>query len=420
MGICAGTGWDSAAALDRRGASRDGLDAHIPGVCQNRLLEDRRLRGRALRPPGQLDSAALDGIATLFDQQLYPIDTTAFGNESDIDANGVVMVLMTNTVNKLVTRAQCSAGFVAGFFFGADLDPQFQNDSRSNKGEIFYSIVADPAGVLSCAHPVTDVKQFVPVTFIHEFQHMISFNQHVLIRKGAGEVLWLNEGLSHYAEELGGRSYAAFPNATITNCDRATIECSFYIGDLLDAYDYMDAISTHYLLPTAGIGTLAERGAQWLFVRYVLDRYAPGNTVADWNTVTRSLDATAQTGAQNVATVTGDPFATIVTRWALAIYATDRPGIPAELQYDSWNLHTVYFSLNAQRPDAFQKPYPLSPLMFPAQTIGLLGSLHAGSGLFFDATQSANDPGFTISFTAPTGAPISAAMGPRLTVLRLQ
>ncbi|PYO90802.1 MAG: hypothetical protein DMD66_01535, partial [Gemmatimonadetes bacterium] len=69
----------------------------------------------------------------------------------------MVLVLMTNTVNKLVTVQECNTGFVAGFFFGADLDPAFRNDSRSNKGEVFYSIVADPAGKLSCSHPATDV-----------------------------------------------------------------------------------------------------------------------------------------------------------------------------------------------------------------------------------------------------------------------
>jgi hypothetical protein len=40
---------------------------------------------------------------------------------------------------------------------------------------------------------VVEVQAFVPITFIHEFQHMISFNQHVLVRGGDGEVLWLNE-----------------------------------------------------------------------------------------------------------------------------------------------------------------------------------------------------------------------------------
>jgi hypothetical protein len=373
-----------------------------------------------MAPAGGLDSAALDSIATLFDRQLYQIDTAAFGRESDIDANSVVMVLMTGTVNKLVTPAECSAGFVAGFFFGADLDPKFRNDSRSNKGEIFYSIVADPAGSLSCAHPAADVEQFVPVTFIHEFQHMISFNQHVLLRQGTGELLWLNEGLSHFAEELGGRSYASSPNGQISDCSLPTLECGYYKGNLLDGFEYMNAVTQHYLLPADGIGSLAERGAAWLFVRYLVDKYAPGNTLADWYTVTRSLDATSQTGAENIATVTGDPFATIVTNWALAIDVTDRAGIPPALQYDSWNLHAVYASLHAQAPGRFNADYPLTPLALQTRGISLLGTLKAASGIYFRATQPSDDPGFTISFTAPNGSPINSAMGPRLTVMRLQ
>src|SRR6185295_1314733 len=224
-----------------------------------------------LAPPGGLDSLSLDSIANTFDQRLYAVDTAAFGRESDIDSNSVVLVLMTNTVNKLVTASECNASggsFVAGFFFGADLDPAFRNDSRSNKGEVFYSIVADPAGTLSCVHTRADVEKFVPVTFVHEFQHMISFNQHVLERGGSGEVLWLNEGLSHYAEELGGRSYALVPDGRVTNCILGTVECRFYVGDLINAYDYLsDSTGAHYLLPTAGIGSLTERGAAWLFVR---------------------------------------------------------------------------------------------------------------------------------------------------------
>ena len=316
-----------------------------------------------LAPTGGLDSLALDSIAKTFDQRLYAIDRAAFGRESDIDSNTVVLVLMTNTVNKLITASQCtSTGFVAGFFFGVDLDPAYRNDSRSNKGEIFYSIVADPAGTLSCSHSASDVQKFVPVTFIHEFQHMISFNQHVLLRGTNGELLWLNEGMSHYAEELGGRSYALAPNARITDCTIGTTECRFYSGDLLNAYAYLDSTDKHFLLPTAGIGTLAERGAAWLFVRYVVDRYAAGSTMADWNAVTRALDSTALTGAQNIGNVTGVPFTTVVSRWALANYVTDGGGVPPELQYDSWSLHAVYSSLHTQN---FQSSIRSSPRSAP-------------------------------------------------------
>ncbi len=333
-----------------------------------------------LAPAGGLDSTALDGIATTFNQRLYAIDTAAFGRESDIDSNTVVLVLM----------------------------------------EVFYSIVADPAGTLSCSHSTADVENFVPVTFIHEFQHMISFGQHVIARGGNGEVLWLNEGFSHYAEELGGRSYALSPDATVTDCTIGTTECRFYGGDLLNAYEYLDSTSRHFLLPTAGIGTLAERGAAWLFVRYVVDKYAAGNTSADWNTLTHSLVSTSLTGAENIATVTGAPFSTVVSRWALANYVTDRGGAPPELQYDSWRLHAVYSSLHTQRPNTFQSIYPLVPTLSQGRNFILSGALRAGSGYYHLAEQPYGDPGFTLSFTAPNGAPIDPATMPRLNVIRLQ
>ena len=374
-----------------------------------------------LAPAGGLDSLALDSIANLFDTRLYAIDTAAFGRESDIDSNTVVMVLMTNTVNKLVSATDCNrSGFVAGFFFGADLDPAFRNDSRSNKAEVFYSIVADPAGTLSCAHPASDVEKFVPVTFIHEFQHMISFNQHVLLRGGGGELLWLNEGLSHYAEELGGRSYAATPDAVVADCPAGSVECRFYGGNLLDAYDYMDTVTKHFLLPTAGIGSLAERGAAWLFVRYVVDQYSAGSARTDWDAFTRQLVGTSQTGAQNIAAVSGVPFATAATDWSLAIYVTDRGGIPAALQFNSWNLHAVYAQLHGRAPEAFPKTYPLEPLLFVGRTVALTGTMRAGSGIYLRLSQPALDRGFTLSFTDPSGLPIAATFGPRVNVMRLQ
>src|SRR5206468_3279297 len=73
-------------------------------------------------PPNGLTQSDLDNLRAVFDTRLYEADTLAFGRESDIDNNGMVIVLMTGKVNALVTNASCvSTGFVAGFFFGADL-----------------------------------------------------------------------------------------------------------------------------------------------------------------------------------------------------------------------------------------------------------------------------------------------------------
>ncbi len=376
-----------------------------------------------LAPAGGLDSTQLDSIAKTFNQRLYPIDTAAFGRESDIDTNSVVLVLMTNVVNQLVSASVCqTTGFVAGFFFGLDLDPQFRNDARSNKGEVFYSIVADPTGKLSCSHTVDQVERFLPVTFIHEFQHMISFNQHVLVHGGTSEVLWLNEGFSHYAEELGGRSYETQPDAPVSTCVIGTTQCRFYGGDLINAYTYLDSTGKHFLLPTAGIGTLAERGAAWMFVRYVVDRYSGGTTTAQWNALTRRLLQTANTGAQNVAAVTGVPFETVVGRWALANYVSDLPGFapPAELKYDSWSYRATFASLNTQADTTFKKPFPLVPTVSEGRSVLLSGTLRAGSGIYHRATQAPGDPGFTLEFTSANGGLFNVTLVPRLNVIRIK
>ena len=364
-------------------------------------------------PAGGLDSAALDTLATLFETRLYPTDTSAFGRESDIDTNSVVMVLMTGTVNKLVTSSACAtSGFVAGFFFGADIDPAFQNDSRSNKGEIFYSIVADPAGTLSCSHSTTSVQRIVPVTFIHEFQHMISFNQHVLVRGGSGEVLWLNEGFSHYAEELGGRTYVP-----------GTPEFSrFTIGDLYNAYQFLDSTGGHFLLPTSGIGSLAERGAAWLFVRYLVDQYATDTTVASWNVFTRQMLATSDVGATNIANRTGSSFAGVVTRWAMANWVSDLPAFPTptQLRYRSWSFRATYASLNAQDPGNFPKAFPLDPTFSAGRAVSLTGTLRAGSGVYHRALQAPSAPGFTLLFGTSSGGPLDPNLVPVLNVIRIR
>src|SRR5438552_15001254 len=84
-------------------------------------------------PKPGLSQADLDALRAVFDTRLYEIDTTAFGRESDIDHNGVVIVLMTRTVNELVPAAECGGGAVIGYFYGADIDPFW--GPRYNNGE---------------------------------------------------------------------------------------------------------------------------------------------------------------------------------------------------------------------------------------------------------------------------------------------
>jgi hypothetical protein len=365
-------------------------------------------------PAGGFSQAGLDSLGALFDSRLYALDTTAFGRESDIDGNTVVIVLMTNVVNKLVTQQQCtSQGFVAGFFFGADIDPIFATDPRVNHGEVFYSIVADPNGTLSCPHSASQLQRLVPVTFVHEFQHMISYNQHVLRRGGEPQVLWLDEGLSHFAEELGGRSFLP--------ADRTSFS-SYAIGNLFNAYRYLDSTGTRFLIFAGGIGSLAERGAAWLFVRYITDQYRADTTFAATAAFTRTLVQTPLLGGAAVVNATGTPFATLAGRWVLANYVSDLPGFsaPPELQYTSWSLRVTYASLNGQSPTTFPKPFPLTPSASGGSAVSQSGTLNAGSGVYALAQQGPAQPGFTLLFSGPGGAALPASLFPRLNVLRIR
>ena len=365
-------------------------------------------------PTAGLDSADLDTLSTMFDSRLYPLDTTAFGHESDVDSNGVVFVLMTPVVNKMVSASEClKSGYIAGFFFGADLDPAYANDSRFNHGEVFYSIVADSLGTFSCSHSATQVKHQVPITFVHEFQHMISYNQHVLLLGGQAEVLWLNEGLSHFAEELGGRSFLPGDNTSFTR---------FVINDLFNGYKYLDSSGAHFLVAGSGIGTLAERGAAWLFVRYVDDQFRSDTSFAATAAFTRKLEATTLVGGANVAAATGTPFATLVEHWALANYVADLPGFtaPPELKYTSWHFRTTYASLNVQDSTDFPKAYPLTPPAGPGKSVALSGTLKAGSGVYALALQGPGDAGFSLFLSGPSGNPISSSLTPRLNLIRIR
>jgi hypothetical protein len=365
-------------------------------------------------PAGGLTQTDFDSLGSQFDSRLYAIDTTAFGRESDIDGNGVVAVLLTGVVNKLVTRQQChQSGFIAGFFFGADIDPLFTGDPRFNHGEVFYSIVADPDSTLSCSHSISQLQKLVPVTFIHEFQHMISYNQHVLVRGGDPQDTWLDEGMSHFAEELGGRSYLPLDTASFSN---------FVIGDLFNAYSYLDSSAFHFLAFSSGVGSLAERGGAWLFVRYLVDQYAADTTFASVAVFTRSLEESSLHGAAAIAAATSTPFATSVERWALANYVSDLPAFsaPPELKYVSWRFRTTYASLNAQRPSLFRKPFPLTPAITAGNAVTQSGTLRAGSGVYAIAFQPPLAPGFTLLFSGPNGAALPTALVPRINVIRIR
>ena len=307
--------------------------------------------------PGGFTDTELAQFGQLFDDPLFDITVQAFGNTSDIDSNGRVIVLLTPLVNALTPANECSTkGFVTGYFYGFDL---VSTGPNSNRGEIFYALVPDPQAKFSCAHSVTEVTRIVPATFVHELQHMISFNHHVLIRGGTSEVAWLNEGLSHISEELASRYYEEKypPPLGRTNPEQLFPDSSqgFIVGNLLNAYRYLESTERHSVTTFESFGTLEERGAAWLFLRYLGDQKG--------DAIFGKLVQTSSTGVRNVEAQAGEPFPRLFGGFSTAVWTDSLPGVPRDriplaYRFTTRNLRQIYARL--QQTGAVSRAYPVT------------------------------------------------------------
>ena len=358
---------------------------------------------------GGYSQADLQAIGELFDDQLHPISVNAFGAESDVNGDGLVLVLLTDRVTRL---AGCGGGnVVVGLFFAVDL---FADHVGSNNAEIFYALTPNP----DCGVDREFAVERLPAVFIHEFQHMINYHQKVLQREGEAEDTWLDEGLSGFAEELGGR---LVPADRCLNQDCLT---QFQRDNLVNAYRYLGGMDSAYLIgPRQPPLPLTQYGATWLFVRWLADHFAAEPVVG--TELTRSLVQTTRTGAENVAAAADEPFARLVGQWQLANYLDDHPDFATltagtRYGYDSWSFREVFASFHQQAPETFPSAYPVEPDVFAGGDYAREGVLRAGSGRHLLVEQSPGPP-LDLRLTAPggeTGLPATAA--PRTLILRLR
>jgi len=369
--------------------------AGSPGVIYQ---DDHQISGAE-----QLDPADILQFGTLFDNYLYATDTTAFGRESDINQDQHIAILMTPAVNNLTTN--CTNGRIIGYTFSNDLIP---GAPGSNAREMFYTIATSPATAQCKAVTRASALGQLPPTLIHEMQHMISFNQHVLLRFGNDQDVWLNEGLSHFAEELGWRTV---PSSQCSDCFS-----TFAGGNVSNAYAYLNDTEGQFLIaPEATDGTLAERGAAWLFVRWVADHFSTDTLLG--TQFTRAMEQTSVVGAARIAQVTGVDFPVLVGQWQMTNWTDALPGFPQDglLIYRTWNFRDVFA---ANFPAVFSKVFPLTP----DSTTGAYshpGVLPAGSGRTVRYLLPAGSPGATIRMAGTTkGATLTPTIVPWLAVVR--
>jgi hypothetical protein len=395
--------------------------AYTPVTARLRYSGSRVLVYMDTLAAGALTAADIAAMGAVYDASLVPAVTAAFGDGSDIDGNGRVIFLLTPTVNSLVTASGCAvSGFVRGFFYSHDLS---STDATSNRGEVFYAYVPDETERWSCSHTKSDVLSNLPPTFIHELQHMVSFGEHAIKRAGSAEEIWLNEGLSHMAEELGSLVFEArFPAPSGRTSPTQIFPDSsapYITPNVLYSYRYLFS-SGLYSVTRCAPGTfcsLSERGGTWLFLRWLADHQSA--------TFFRSLVATSLVGRANLEAAAGRSAASLLGEFAIAV-STDsvlgqaRAETPMALRFSSRNLRRLYKGLfdTYGLLGGVSRPFPIEPLTL-APGASLTGTMRPGTFLTYRLRIPTGTPSAVLRMSATDGTAFTSDAGAQVSIVRL-
>ncbi len=373
-----------------------------------------------LNPSGGFTDADYARFAARFDTLVYPLDVDAFGAPSDIDGNGKVVILFTRAVNEL-TPAK-SSSYVGGFFYERDLfpasnpsDPSFSCPA-SNEGEMFYMLAPDPNGVVNNNVRRTGfVDTITTATIAHEFQHLINAAHRLYVNTAARnveEAVWLNEGLSHIAEELlYYRETGRQPRMNLGGADVYTNSRATYPMFKADAAANFSRLISYLSAPgdnspVAMNDSLATRGATWLFLRYAVDQlYATDAGV--W----ARFDNSTSSGLGTLGSAFGPvDLPQLFKNWAIANYLDDL-GVSSDARFThkSWNARSIYGTVFG----SYDATNTFVPMGYPLKITPLQDGVGAGvrvagtSASYYRLSVPAGREAL-LSFSSGAAAPSSA------------
>jgi hypothetical protein len=298
-------------------------------------------------PTGGFTNAEYQSIADEFEARIYPTDVANFGQPTDLDQNGKVIILYTRAVNELTPPG---ANFIyGGFFYSRDLFPRtatarLQACPSSNYSEMFYVLSADPNGTINGhVRDKTYVRESTLSTTAHEFQHLINASRRLYVNNANDfEDVWLDEGLAHVAEEL---VYYAESGHTprqdigepqiVANQQQLDAFNEFQIQNTGRWGEYLKAPNTNSWY--AGNDELETRGATWNFLRYSADR-RNGNDQTFWFALVNSTTS----GLNNLAAALATDPMTYARDWSVSVYTDDTVPVAAQFTQPSWNYRSIY------------------------------------------------------------------------------
>ncbi|WP_419162132.1 putative Ig domain-containing protein [Candidatus Palauibacter sp.] len=146
-------------------------------------------------PSGTFTESELEELDAFYTTHVRGVHDGYYGDLSDVDGNGRIMILMTKAAN----REDDEGSFLGGWVWPVDLYSKSQC-ATSNEAEIFYGRVPDPGGVFGSAWTKQQTLEYYPSLLTHEITHLVQANARVF--GGASLATWESEGGATLSEQL--------------------------------------------------------------------------------------------------------------------------------------------------------------------------------------------------------------------------
>jgi hypothetical protein len=261
---------------------------------------------------GSVDEDMMADVIAQLEQIVLPRERVLFGEESDVDADGKLWVLMSYTVNMYGAQAYvtwCDIGVTEGCY------------GYGHGHEIVYLGYNDPDDSRASADGITE-------TVAHELAHLIYAYHKVLLNGAAGvdENIYVTEGTSAMAQDLTGYN----------NGNQYVWAAALDMTETYGSDDYsVQAVSLNDLFRGSGYYDQARdgalRGGAYLFLRYLFEQ-AGGMTIEGDGSLTdlggmawiASFFAVPETGVESVEATMGADFQDLALDFWTALVVSGR------------------------------------------------------------------------------------------------
>ena len=379
-------------------------------------------------------------LADEFDQFVFGSNVAYFGQPTDIDGNQRVMVLFTPRVNDLSDPN--SQARVSGFFLSSDLAENGDGDTdgadnatceAGNEGELLYLLAPDPNGDHAAGEvTAAEAERNARSTSAHEFQHLLNAANRLIKQNGGfvdTEATWLNEALSHVAEEIVGlskqgetlRSNLSAPDVREDAAEQETFD-TFHASNFTNVGFYFENPSSTQAIVASddpgGTESLKMRGFAWMFARWIADQEnagSPGSVPgsgdpeeAFFRSLAKADGQNLDVGIENVENVTGRSWPALLSEFAaMPTVDDDVDGVAQRHTLLTWNMRQIF------------QTFPLMPHNAGFSSGSFNFTLQGGAQRFFTVSSSGSAPDVVLEVTDQTGQPLTAG-SPQVTIVRAQ